>query len=92
MTNLKLISTTRPLRSKLGVLLALIALGCTDEVNTLRTLENNGFTDIQTTGFNAFQCSKDDTYSTGFTARNTKGKGVSGTVCCGFFKGCTVRF
>ena len=77
----------------LCVLLALIAIGCTDEANTIRTLDSNGFTDIRTTGFNAFECGKEDTYSTGFTARNAKGKLVSGTVCCGFLsKGCTVRF
>lgn len=74
------------------ILLALV-LGCTDEANTVRTLRSVGFTDIQTTGYSMFGCGDDDTFSTGFTAKNTSGDPVSGVVCCGFIgKGCTIRY
>lgn len=69
-----------------------LVLGCTDDANTVRTLQAHGFTDIQTTGY-ALGCSDSDTFATGFEATNAQGARVSGTVCCGvFLKGCTVRF
>lgn len=72
--------------------LALMA-GCTDEENTVRTLESAGFTHVKTTGYAFWECGKDDTFHTGFTATNPAGKEVSGTVCCGLLtKGCTIRF
>ena len=51
-----------------------------------------GFTDVQFTGYSFFACSKDDEYHTGFKAKNPSGKKISGTVCCGILKSCTVRF
>lgn len=66
---------------------------CSDDANTVRTLKAHGFTNISTTGWNAFECSDQDTFSTGFEATNSQGQRVSGTVCCGLLaKGCTVRF
>lgn len=75
--------------------LALIALalaGCTDNEASTRALEGLGFSEIQLTGYKIIGCAQDDTYSTGFTARNPAGKLVSGVVCCADFSGCTVRF
>ncbi len=73
--------------------IALVLLGCTDESATVRTLQSAGFTEIRTTGWSAFACGQDDTFATGFTAKNPAGQTVSGAVCCGFLtKGCTVRF
>ncbi len=82
---------------KLGLIFATIAciglVACTDEDNTRRTLESAGYSDIHTTGYSWFECGKDDTFHTGFTAKNPVGKTVSGTVCCGMWtKGCTIRF
>lgn len=82
---------------KLGLIscaaLAIALVACTDETNTIRTLDSAGYTDIHTTGYSWFECGKDDTYHTGFTAKNPAGKQVSGTVCCGMLtKGCTIRF
>ncbi len=67
-------------------------ISCTDSESAVRVLENQGFTDVNTTGYSVFACSDDDTYHTGFTAKGPTGKYVSGTVCCGVFKNCTVRF
>lgn len=73
-------------------LLVSLLVACTDEDNTVRTLEAHGFTEIRTTGYAPFACSKSDDFSTGFLATNPAGKRVEGTVCCGLLKGCTVRF
>lgn len=75
------------------VLLVLPLAGCfTDPDNSTRTLDNLGFTKIEIGGYDAWSCGDDYTYHTKFTAINPNGKKVSGTVCCGFFKGCSVKF
>lgn len=76
----------------LSLICLALLVGCTNEADSQRALENLGFTDIRFTGYDAFACSEDDTYHTGFTAKNIKGGTVSGTVCCGIMKSCTVRF
>lgn len=73
--------------------LVLLVCSCTDETNSRRALENEGYTDIRFTGYSPFSCSDDDAYKTGFTAFNPKiNKVVSGTCCCGILKGCTIRY
>ncbi len=71
---------------------ALMFVACTDDDRTISTLKASGFTGISVGGYGAFDCGKDDTYATKFTAMNPQGMVVSGTVCCGFWKSCTVRF
>jgi len=74
------------------VMMCLTACG-SDEANTIRTLKASGYYNITITGWAPFECGKDDTFSTGFSAKNPAGQTVSGVVCCGLmFKGCTVRF
>lgn len=72
----------------------MIALsGCTNEADTRRTLYSAGYTDVAITGYNMFECGDDDTFHTGFRAKNPVGARVEGTVCCGMIsKGCTIRF
>lgn len=72
--------------------LALLTLSCTDEEGSRKALVAQGFTDIQFTGYAAFDCSEDDNYATGFRAKNPNGIMVEGTVCCGIWKKCTIRF
>jgi len=55
-------------------------------------LRNQGFTNINLTGYKYFACSDSDSFNTGFTATNAQGKNVEGVVCCGFAKKCTVRW
>lgn len=75
------------------IIMVLVLASCTDEENSRRTLESAGFSEIQFTGYSAFECGKDDTYHTGFRAKNPAGRVVTGTVCCGMWtKGCTIRF
>lgn len=74
------------------LILPLLCLGCTDETETRNTLTKAGFTDVEITGYAFFSCGEDDTYRTAFRAKNPVGNTVEGAVCCGTFKGCTIRF
>lgn len=53
---------------------------------------NAGNTDVNVGGRDFFACSKGDAVGWHFTAVNAKDKQIEGTVCCGWLKGCTVRF
>lgn len=66
--------------------------GCSDQKTAKKTLENSRYTDIELGGYSFFGCSKEDTFSTKFTATNPNGVIVSGVVCSGWFKGGTIRF
>lgn len=73
--------------------LALSLSACTDPDNATKVLENNGYTDIQMTGYSWFGCSEDDFFHTGFKAHSPANKTVEGAVCSGmFFKNSTIRF
>ena len=76
----------------LAVLLLPLLLSCTREDASRQTLESAGYSDIEMTGWSPLSCSDSDTFSTGFTAKNPKGDTVSGVVCCGWLKNCTIRF
>ncbi len=67
--------------------------GGVSETDAKRALSSQGFTDVKITGYQFFDCSQDDFYHTGFTAKNTRGESIEGTVCSGiFFKNSTIRF
>ncbi len=80
------------------VIAALVAVpfacgaGCTDEDRTRTTLRKAGYRDVTVGDYAWGECGKHDSYATEFTAINPSGERVSGTVCCGILKGCTVRF
>jgi hypothetical protein len=75
------------------VLILILLAACTDPKDATRILADQGYTNIQITGYSWFSCSKDDTYRTGFTATAPSGRQVSGTVCAGLlFKNSTIRF
>lgn len=52
-----------------------------------------GYKNIQLSAASVWACSKDDSWvnSNDFTADGPNGP-ISGTVCCGWMKGCTVRY
>ena len=79
---------------KLITLAAAVVLmtGCTDNEGAERVLRQNGYTDISITGYKPFTCSKDDVFSTGFSAKAPGGQTVTGSVCTGLFKSHTIRF
>lgn len=75
-----------------SLLLALV-LGCNVSDDTVhRVAESAGLHDVRPTGVAPLSCAKGDTFRTHFEAKNSEGKKVKGTVCCGVFKDCTVRF
>ena len=59
--------------------------------DSYRALKMSGYSNIQLQGYAFFACSKNE-YSRKFTAMNAKGEAVNGTICCGLWKNCTVRF
>jgi len=82
---------------KRTIIMAILALGlltgCTNKEDADRALRAQGFTNIQETGYDFMACSENDFYHTGFTATNSNGKRVSGTVCSGvLFKSATIRY
>lgn len=80
--------------SKMTILLlySVCLAGCTNEDRSKKALESMGFQEISLDGYAPLACSEDDVYATKFKARNPQGRPVEGTVCCGAFKNCTVRF
>lgn len=77
---------------KLWLLAGILLAGCTAPGWSREALEKSGYTDIETGGYSWFGCGKDDEFSTKFSAVNPAGVRVSGVVCCGLLKSCTVRF
>lgn len=73
------------------VVLIGLGTGCTKSGETIRVLEQSGYSNIEITGWRPFAKSEDDFYSTGFRAKAPNGETVTGTVCSGFFKGNTIR-
>lgn len=75
------------------VLAVLLLCACTSENDAMRALQAEGYKDIRFTGYDWFACSKDDTFHTGFVAKNRDGREVKGVVCSGLiFKSATVRY
>lgn len=72
-----------------GVLTPIVS---TDARGTIKVLQDEGYTDIEVTGWRPLMKGKDDFYSTGFSAVNKNGVRVTGAVTGGPFKGRTIRF
>jgi len=73
---------------------ALSACGEVDRTKATSLLQAQGLTDIRLTGYSAFfaGCSEDDSYNSGFEAKDVRGNYVKGVICGGNFKGYTVRY
>lgn len=75
------------------MLLYLSSGGCVDTEGTQRILQQQGYTEVEITGWRPFAAGKEDFYATGFRAKAPNGEIATGTVTKGFlFKGATVRF
>jgi hypothetical protein len=88
------------MKNLLTLLIAICLIGCTvDQATAEQVLADEGFHDVQVTGWAPFSCSDDDTFKSHFCASRTvvnpdgttSERHVSGTICCGYFKDCTVR-
>jgi hypothetical protein len=74
------------------VFCALLVVSCTAETRSLQALTSQGITNVQFGGYGWLDCADSDTFATKFTGTNANGQHVSGTVCCGFIKNCTIRW
>lgn len=71
---------------------AMLTTGCDDPDTASRVLVDAGYTQVVTTGYDMFGCSKDDDFSTGFKAIGPTGRSVEGVVCSSLWaKGATIR-
>jgi hypothetical protein len=61
------------------------------EVRFDSAMRNEGFTQSVQGGYDFWECGVGDVWVNGFVAKRGEQR-VSGTVCCGIFKGCTVRW
>ena len=75
-----------------ALLLIVMMCGCTKPGKATEILTSQGYTNIEITGYDWFECSEDDLYQTGFIANAPNGTPVEGVVCGGMLKGNTVRF
>ncbi len=81
------------MKKYLLILFSVFILNCTDAKTASRVLDENGYTEVEMTGYNFFACSREDFYHTGFIAVSSNGRSVEGTVCSGLlFKNSTIRF
>ena len=78
---------------KLFVVLVMVSalVGCTNEGRARLVLENEGYTDIEFTGYNYMTCSE-YRLRTGFRATNPAGRRVEGTVCCHMLHDCSLHW
>ena len=57
----------------------------------LRVLHGAGYTSVRLGSYPWFACGRDDKFNASFTAVGPAGDVVTGAVCCGVLKSCTVR-
>lgn len=70
----------------------LFLAACTNDRDTANAARAIGLSDVVPAGYAPVSCGSGDTHAQHFTARNIHGERVSGVVCCGLWKSCTVRF
>ena len=81
--------------SILGGLVTCRHYACVDKEQAEEVLKKDGRFNNATfqDTYQWWTCGHGDAYATGFTAINSKGDKVSGTVCCGLImKDCTIRW
>lgn len=84
----------RPVTMAAVLGLSALFAGCfTGDDEARRAAEAAGMSDVRLDGTAWFACNSDqDKTGLRFTATNPRGQRVSGVVCCGILKGCTVRW
>ncbi len=61
------------------------------KTDSMRILSSEGVSNVQLSGYQWFECGRDDTFSQGFQG-NKNGHQVQGVLCSGWLKGITVRY
>jgi len=74
------------------VVITISLRGCTDPAGATRVLTQQGYTNIEITGYRWGMGGEGDTHITGFEATSPNGTRVSGAVTSGWLKGSTIRF
>jgi len=72
-----------------------ILKGCTSDNDFNKgkmQLEQQGYSEVENTGYNFFCCDEKDNFSTGFKCKDKKGNIVKGCFCSSLIKGITIRF
>ena len=73
-------------------ILCFFLTSCNGNTTSTTILEEQGYTNVEITGYNPFACSEDDMYRLNFTATSPNGTPVKGVVCSAPLKGYTIRF
>lgn len=68
-----------------------VVTGGVSETDASVTLSSQGYTSVEYTGYEFFECGKNDLFHTGFQAKNAQGIIVKGTVCSGLLSGGYIR-
>lgn len=81
----------------IGILAAIVIPNCSGaqeeyDERAQNALKANGFKKAQLGESERRRCGEGDRYGKHFTAKNVNNEDVSGVVCCGWNKGCTIRF
>jgi len=81
------------MKTKLAAIafLLLLLVGCTDENGARKALTDQGYTNIEFTGYDFWTCGDDYTFHTGFRAQSIAKKQVEGAVCSGWMKGYSIK-
>jgi hypothetical protein len=90
----KIILRRKGIMMKRFALIGLLMLGaCTDQKGATHALQAAGLKPVKVGGYGFLACDgKSDTFATKFTAVNSQGQTVTGTVCGGWWKGKTIRY
>ena len=88
--------------TRLAIIIVVIAVGIALRYGVSHVMRNDalanetllkaGFTDPEITGIGFFDCGSGDISMMRFEATNPQGTRMSGTVCCGLLKRCTIRY
>jgi hypothetical protein len=74
------------------VLFGVSMIGCApSNEKALSVLTGAGYTEVKLGGFPFFSCSEDDDFNVSFVGVGPSGVKVTGAVCCGLLKNCTIR-
>ena len=79
----------------IALLIASALFSCTssnDFAKGKQQLEQQGYANIEYTGYDWFCCSDKDEFSTGFKCKDKNGNKVKGCFCSSLLKGVTIRF
>lgn len=75
------------------IVLASFSTGCVGEERAAEAITHAGYSSPIVGGYDHFGCSEsDDLVGRQASGVNANGERVPLTVCCGYFKACTIRF